>query len=84
MRQATLPVPEIGLIAATRGLGGAGVALLLADRLSSKKRKAIGWPLLAVGVLSTVPLLVDLVKRVKAQETMVDKEPVTRGRRKPG
>jgi hypothetical protein len=68
MKQATLPVPEIGLIAATRGLGGAGVALLLADRLSEKKRKAIGWPLLAVGVISTVPLVMDVVKRVKAQE----------------
>jgi hypothetical protein len=67
MRQATLPVPEIGIIAATRGMLGAGVALLLADRLPESNRKKIGWPLLAIGALSTIPLAIDLVRKVKEQ-----------------
>jgi hypothetical protein len=79
MRQATLPIPELVLIAATRGLGGAGVALLLADKLSDKKRKAIGWPLVAIGVLSTIPLMIDLVRRVKLTDAE-SAEPVARGR----
>ena len=35
---------------------GAGVALLLADRLSDDTRKGVGWALVAVGVLTTIPL----------------------------
>jgi hypothetical protein len=39
---------------------GAGVALLLADRLSEEQRKAVGWTLLLVGAASTVPLAVEV------------------------
>lgn len=65
MRQATLPIPEIGAIAATRGMLAAGAMLLFADRIPEKRRKFIGWPLLAVGVLSTIPLAIDVIRRVK-------------------
>ena len=34
-----------------------GVGLLLAGRLEGKTRRAVGWSLLAVGALSTVPIL---------------------------
>jgi hypothetical protein len=60
MRTAQITVPEIGLIAVTRALLGAGVGLLLADRLSARQRHAIGGTLLLVGLLSTVPLVVDV------------------------
>ena len=43
-----LRLPELALIAGTRGMLGAGVGLLLADRLSEDKRKGIGWTLMAV------------------------------------
>lgn len=49
-------LPELGLVAGTRGLLGAGVGLLLADKLSNEQRKAIGWTLVAIGVLTTIPL----------------------------
>ena len=51
-----LRLPELGLVAGTRGLLGAGVGLLLADKLSDERRKGIGWALVAVGVLTTIPL----------------------------
>jgi hypothetical protein len=35
---------------------GAGIALLLADKLTPEQRKATGWTLAAVGALTTVPL----------------------------
>ena len=44
------------MIAGTRAMLGAGVALLLSERLSAENRRAIGWTLLAVGVLTTIPL----------------------------
>ena len=52
-----LTLPELGLIAATRGLLGAGVGLLLSDKLSTERRKGVGWSLVAVGALSTIPLV---------------------------
>ncbi|HMC16761.1 MAG TPA: hypothetical protein VKI18_14080 [Albitalea sp.] len=51
-----LRLPELGLVAGTRGLLGAGIGLLLADRLSDEQRKGAGWALVAVGVLTTIPL----------------------------
>ena len=66
MKQATLPLPELGVIAATRGMLGAGAMLLVADKIPVDKRKKIGWPLLAIGIISTVPLAIDVIRRVRA------------------
>ena len=52
----SINVPELVLIAATRGAIGVGAGLLLANQLSSGKRKAIGLPLLMGGALSTIPI----------------------------
>ena len=51
-----LRLPELALIAGTRGLLGAGIGLLLADKMSPGHREGIGWALVAVGVLTTIPL----------------------------
>jgi hypothetical protein len=45
------------LIAGTRVALGVGIGLLLSDRLSKDQRKAAGWALFAVGVLTTVPIV---------------------------
>jgi hypothetical protein len=60
MKKHVVTVPEIGLIAATRAMLGAGVALLLCDKLSPEQRRAIGWTLFAVGALTTVPLALEV------------------------
>jgi len=52
-----LRLPELGLIAGTRGMLGAGIGLLVADKLSDETRKSIGWTLLAVGAATTIPLV---------------------------
>jgi hypothetical protein len=59
----TLTLPELGLIAGTRAALGAGLALLLGDRLDSKPRRAVGWTLLAVGALTTLPLAAQVLHR---------------------
>jgi hypothetical protein len=63
MRKAELTLPEIALIAGTRGLLGAGIALLLADRLNHDQRKAVGWALFLVGAISTIPLVVGVLSK---------------------
>ena len=56
MRETKISVPELVLVAGTRALLGAGIGLLLADRLSEHERRAVGWSLFLVGALSTIPL----------------------------
>ena len=51
-----LRLPELGLVAGTRGMLGAGIGLLLADKLSNEQRKGVGWTLVAIGALTTIPL----------------------------
>jgi len=58
-----LAIPELMLIAATRGMLGAGIGLLVADKLTDRHRKTVGTALVAVGALSTVPLLLMVFKR---------------------
>ncbi|HEX3532243.1 MAG TPA: hypothetical protein VH988_34715 [Thermoanaerobaculia bacterium] len=65
----TVTLPELGMIAGTRAALGAGIALLLGDRLDSKPKKAVGWTLLAVGALTTVPLLAEVLHHRPGTET---------------
>lgn len=58
MKKTELTLPELALIAGTRGMLGAGAALLLADKLSDDQRKAVGWTLFLTGVVSTIPLAI--------------------------
>lgn len=62
MRETRMTLPQLALIAGTRGALGAGLGLLLADRLSECQRKAVGWTLLLVGVLTTVPLALEVLE----------------------
>ncbi|HJZ59945.1 MAG TPA: hypothetical protein VKE74_33695 [Gemmataceae bacterium] len=61
MRETHLTLPELALIAGTRAALGAGLALLLGGRLLPGERKALGWGLLLVGVVSTIPLAIDVL-----------------------
>ena len=60
MKSRTLTLPEIGLIAGTRVALGAGLGLLLAEKLSRDARRGAGCALLIVGALSTIPILVGI------------------------
>jgi len=56
MRETRITLPELMLVAGTRAALGAGLGLLLANRLSEDQRRAVGWTLFLVGALCTVPL----------------------------
>ena len=61
MRERGITLPELGLIAGTRVALGAGLGLLLASRLDPDQRRAVGWTLLLVGIVSTVPLAMEVL-----------------------
>jgi len=56
MKSIELPLPLLGAVVGTRAMLGAGIGLLAAEALSHSQRKAIGWTLVAIGALSTIPL----------------------------
>jgi hypothetical protein len=48
--------PLIALIGSTRGMLGAGAALLFLSDMPREKRRKLGWTLFLTGALSTIPL----------------------------
>jgi hypothetical protein len=62
----TLTVPQIAIIAATRGALGFGAGLLLADKFRKTKRKALGWSLFLSGLASTIPIAMHLFRKREA------------------
>ncbi|HEY5779706.1 MAG TPA: hypothetical protein VIT00_13260 [Terrimicrobiaceae bacterium] len=69
MKTVTLTLPEIALLAGTRAALGAGVGLLLADKLNLEQRKAVGWTLCGVGLLTTVPLAIEVFGKRNTAES---------------
>ena len=61
MKERLLTVPEIMLIAGTRVALGIGIGLLIAPKLPRDTRKGAGCALLAFGVLSTVPIVANVL-----------------------
>ena len=71
MRKAVLTIPEIGLIGITLVALGAGLALLLSEKLDRKERRAVGWSLFLVGALTTAPLVLNILDK-KPSEAVHD------------
>jgi hypothetical protein len=61
MKERSLTLPEIGLIASTRVALGIGIGLLISNRLSKDQRKAAGWALFSVGLVTTAPILAGIL-----------------------
>ena len=57
MKKLEVTLPDLALIVGTRAMFGA--ALLFADKLQKDQRKAIGWTLTLVGVVTTIPLAIN-------------------------
>ena len=56
-------LPELVLIAGTRGMLGAGIGLLAAGRLPDDTRRAVGRTLLAIGAFTTIPLAIQVLRK---------------------
>ena len=57
MRTITLPLPMMGFVIVTRAALAAGLALTFGDRIPGRPRRAIGTALIAVGAVTTVPIV---------------------------
>ena len=68
MDRTPLSIPEIAIIAGTRAALGAGLGLLLADRLGDDQRRAVGWTLFGIGAITTIPIAVQLFGRRRDSE----------------
>ena len=66
----SVTIPELVLIAATRGAIGFGAGLLLAGKFKRSQRKTLGWSLFLSGLASTIPI---------AMHVFGKKEPSTAG-----
>jgi len=63
MKSTEITLPELALIAGTRGMLGAGAALLISSKLNNDQRKAVGWTLFIIGLVSTVPLAINVFSK---------------------
>jgi hypothetical protein len=70
MIEKVITLPELVLIAGTRAALGAGLALLLADKLNREERRAAGWSLFLVGALSTIPLAFEVFGKHPHESTV--------------
>lgn len=72
-RPTVIGMPELAMVAGTRAALGAGLGILVAKRFSEDQRKAIGWTLVAIGALSTIPLGIDVLSR-RQNDAVADTE----------
>jgi len=61
-RKHKLTTPEFGVAVATRAALGAGIGLILSGKLPSKVRQRLGVALVALGAITTIPI----VRRLRA------------------
>jgi len=57
MRELTLRMPAFSFIVGTRAAMAFGIGLLVSQRIPERRRKAIGTALVAIGALTTVPVV---------------------------
>jgi hypothetical protein len=70
MKTTTVPIPIVGAIAATRAILGIGIGLLLSAAIPEDRRKALGFTLLGIGVVTTVPLLAKVFGGARQQSRL--------------
>jgi hypothetical protein len=75
MRETRISLPELSLVAGTRAMLGAGLGLLLADRLAPEQRRAIGWTLFIIGAASTIPLAFEVLGGRRRSPITAEPEP---------
>jgi hypothetical protein len=68
MKDKSLTIPEIGMIAGTRTALGIGIGLLVSEKLNKDQRRGAGWALLAIGAFTTIPLVLRIVGQRPAGE----------------
>jgi hypothetical protein len=71
MIERKISIADLILIAGTRVALGAGVGLLLSNRLNKDQRNAAGLALALVGGLTTIPLVLGVIGKKNAPATEI-------------
>ncbi len=71
MKRLNLPAPAFFFIVGTRALLGAGVGLLVSDKLSRRRRKTVGAALVGLGALTTIPAILSLMRSRTTADVVV-------------
>lgn len=58
MKEVILGLPELAMVVGTRAMAGAGIGVLLSDKMKPEQRRAVGWTLVLIGALTTIPLAI--------------------------
>ena len=70
MKTLELPLPVFASIVATRAALGFGAGLLLSNKMSAGKRRALGLTLVAIGMATTIPALWTVRSHLREQSAM--------------
>ena len=65
MKTMILDAPVFAFVVATRAALAGGVGLLLSERLSSERRRALGTALLAIGAATTIPAAYSVLRGLR-------------------
>jgi hypothetical protein len=68
VRDRFLTLPEVIFVAATRGMLGAGVALLLSGHRTADQRRLAGALLAGIGAVTTIPSAMASLRRSSPRE----------------
>ncbi len=63
MKETTIGLPRLGLIAMTRIVMGMGLGLLLSEKVAHRSRRTLGLALLGIGACSTMPLVLGVMRK---------------------
>ena len=72
MRRLNVSFPEIAFVAATRGMAGAGIGLLASSHMKEGSRNKLGFALLAIGILTTIPIAFAAGRRTRLEAANED------------
>ena len=62
MKKVVLDFPTFGFVVGTRAMLGAGLGLLLSDRVPADRRRHIALTLIGIGAATTVPALIAVLR----------------------
>jgi hypothetical protein len=81
MKKVFLNLPTLGFIVGTRAALGVGIGLLVAERLSAQRRRAIGATLVAFGAATTVPAALSVARSLRRSRQRELSSPIGRDER---
>jgi hypothetical protein len=65
MKTLALNLPTFGFVVATRAMIGAGIGMLVAERLPADRRRTVALALITTGALSTMPALMAVFRETR-------------------